>query len=70
MKVFKMKTNISLDYLRKSIKDNQLEYITIKSINEMDYNKLSLIIALAVNIAPSNNDIFELMQSYINQNEE
>lgn len=67
MKVFKMKTNISLDYLRKSIKDNQLEYITIKSINEMDYNKLSLIIALAVNIAPSNNDIFELMQSYINQ---
>lgn len=67
MKVFKMKTNISLDYLRKSIKDNQLDYVTIKAIEEMDYNKLSLIIALAVNIAPSNNDIFELMQSYINQ---
>lgn len=65
-----MKMNISLDYLRKSIKDNQLEYVTIKAINEMDYNKLSLIIALAVNIAPCNNDIFELMQSYINQNEE
>ena len=59
-----MKINISLDYLRKSIKDNQLEYITIKSINEMDYNKLSLIIALATNNAPSNNEIFELIQSY------
>ena len=58
-----MKINISLDYLRKSIKDNQLEYITIKSINEMDYNKLSLIIALATNNAPSNNEIFELIQS-------
>jgi lambda repressor-like predicted transcriptional regulator len=59
-----MKINISLDYLRKSIKDNQLEYITIKSINEMDYNKLSLIIALAINVAPSNNEIFDLIQSY------
>lgn len=59
-----MKINISLDYLRKSIKDNQLEYITIKSINEMDYNKLNLIIALATNNAPSNNEIFELIQSY------
>ena len=56
--------NLSLNYLRKSIKDNQLEYITIKSINEMDYNKLSLIIALATNNAPSNNEIFELIQSY------
>lgn len=56
--------NLSLNYLRKSIKDNQLDYVTIKSINEMDYNKLSLIIALATNNAPTNNEIFELIQSY------
>lgn len=62
-----MKTNISLDYLRKSIKDNQLDYVTNKAIESMDYNKLSLIIALAVNIAPNNDDIFNLTQSYINE---
>lgn len=62
-----MKTNISLDYLRKSIKDNQLEYITIKSIESMDYNKLSLIIALSTGFAPNNDDIFNLTQSYINE---
>lgn len=62
-----MTINLSLDYLRKSIKDNQLEYITIKSIENMDYNKLSLIIALSTGFAPNNEDIFNLTQSYINE---
>lgn len=58
---------LSLDYIRKCIKDNQLEYVTIKSIENMDYNKLSLIIALSTGFAPNNEDIFNLTQSYINQ---
>jgi hypothetical protein len=57
---------LSVEQMRKSIKDNQLDYVTIKSINNLDYDKLSLIIALATNVAPRNNDIFELIQSYNN----
>lgn len=55
---------VSINHIRKCIKDNQLEYITIKSINEMDYDKISLIIALSTGYAPRNSDIFELIQSY------
>ena len=50
--------------MRKCIKDNQLDYVTIKSIENMDYDKISLIIALSTGFAPRNNDIFELIQSY------
>jgi len=65
MKVFKMK--LSIDYMRKSIKDNQLDYVTIKSISEMDYNKISLIIALSTGFAPCSDDIYNLTQSYTNE---
>lgn len=68
MKVFKMK--LSIDYMRKSIKDNQLDYVTIKSIENMDYNKINLIIALSTGFAPCSDDIYNLTQSYINENGE
>jgi hypothetical protein len=55
---------LSVEQMRKSITDNQLDYVTIKSINNLDYDKLSLIIALSTGFAPRNNDIFELIQSY------
>lgn len=53
--------------MRKSIKDNQMDYVTIKSINQMDYNKLSLIIALSTGFAPNNDDIYNLVESYNNE---
>jgi hypothetical protein len=53
--------------MRKCIKDNQLDYVTIKSIENMDYDKINLIIALSTGFAPRNNDIFELIQSYNNE---
>jgi hypothetical protein len=56
--------NLSVNHMRKCIKDNQLDYVTIKSIENMDYDKISLIIALSTGFAPRNNDIFELIQSY------
>lgn len=58
---------LSIDYMRKSIKDNQMDYVTIKSINQMDYNKLSLIIALSTGFAPNNDDIYNLVESYNNE---
>jgi hypothetical protein len=55
---------LSVNHMRKCIKDNQLDYVTIRSIENMDYDKISLIIALSTGFAPRNNDIFELIQSY------
>lgn len=58
---------LSVDYMRKSIKDNQLDYVTIKSIESMDYNKINLIIALSTGFTPCSDDIYNLRQSYINE---
>jgi hypothetical protein len=55
---------LSVDYMRKSIKDNQLYYVTIKSIENMDYNKINLIIGLSTGIAPNYEDIYNLVESY------
>lgn len=59
--------NLSLDYLRKSIKDNELDYVTLKSINNNDFNKLNLIITLATGFIPNYNDIINLIESYNNE---
>ena len=59
--------NLSLDYLRKSIKDNQMDYVTIKSINNNDFNKLNLIITLSTGFIPNYNDIINLIESYDNE---
>ena len=59
--------NLSLDYLRKSIKDNQLDYVTLKSINDNDFNKLNLIVTLSTGFIPNYNDIINLIESYNNQ---
>jgi hypothetical protein len=56
--------------MRKCIAENQLDYVTIKSINQMDYNKINLIIALSTGFAPCSDDIYNLTQSYINENGE
>jgi hypothetical protein len=56
---------LSVEQMRKSIKDNQMDYVTIKSIENMDYDKLSMILAIVMNIAPTSKDIFDLIQSYI-----
>ena len=58
---------LSVDYMRKSIKDNQLDYVTIKSIENMDYNKINLIIALSTGFAPNYDDIYNLVESYNNE---
>jgi hypothetical protein len=58
---------LSVDYMRKCIKDNQMDYVTIKSINQMDYNKLNLIIGLCTGFAPCSDDIYNLYQSYNNE---
>ena len=50
--------------MRKSIRDNQLDYVTIKSIESMDYNKINLIIALSTGFAPCSDDIYNLVESY------
>jgi hypothetical protein len=39
---------LSVEQMRKSIKDNQLDYVTIKSIENMDYDKISLIIEFSM----------------------
>jgi hypothetical protein len=36
----------------------------------MDYNKINLIIALSTGFAPCSDDIYNLTQSYINENGE
>lgn len=61
---------LSVAYMRKCIKDNQMDYVTIKSINQMDYNKINLIIALSTGFAPCSDDIYNLTQSYINDEKE
>lgn len=58
---------LSIDYMRKSIKDNQMDYVTIKSINQMDYNKINLIIGLCTGFAPNYDDIYNLVESYNNE---
>ena len=58
---------LSVEQMRKSIKDNQMDYVTIKSIENMDYDKLSMILAIVMNRAPTSKDIFDLIQSYIVQ---
>jgi len=66
--VFKMK--LSVEYMRKSITENQLDYVTIKSINHFDYDKINLIIALSTGFAPNNQDIYNLIQSFNNDEKE
>ena len=53
--------------MRKCIKDNQMDYVTIKSINQMDYNKINLIIGLSTGFAPNYDDIYNLVESYNNE---
>jgi len=61
---------LSIDYMRKSINENQLTFITIKSINNQDYNKLNMIITLSTGFIPSIEDIRNLIESYDNDEKE
>ncbi len=44
-----MNKTIAVNHIEKMIKDNQLEYVTNKAIEDNDYNKLSLIFTIATN---------------------
>lgn len=57
---------LSVQYIRKSIQDNQLDYITLKSIDNHDYNKLNMIITLSTGFIPSIEDIRNLIESFDN----
>ncbi len=59
-----MPNQIKLQYIHNMIKENQLEYITRKSIQEFDFNRLSLIFAIATNNAYSFSEIREYIEEY------
>lgn len=61
---------LSTEYVRKSIIENQLTFITVNAVNQRDYNKLNLIITLATGFIPDYQDIFNLIQSYDNDEKE
>jgi len=61
---------LSVEYMRKSINENQLTYITVGAVNNRDYNKLNLIITLSTGFIPTNKDIFNLIESYDNDEKE
>lgn len=61
---------LSTEYLRKSINENQLTYITVNAVNNRDYNKLNLIITLSTGFIPNTDDIRNLIQSYDNDEKE
>ena len=61
---------LSVDYMTRSINENQLTFITIKSINNHDYNKLNMIITLSTGFIPSIEDIRNLIDYYDNLEKE
>lgn len=57
---------LSVEYMRKSINENQLTFITVNAVNQRDYNKLNLIITLATGFIPDHQDMMNLIKSYDN----
>ena len=52
------------DEIKQAIMDNKLEYVTSLAVNNYDYDKMSLIIALATGRIATSENIYNLIKSY------
>lgn len=64
-----MDKKITIMHIRNMIIANRLEYVTLKAIENRDYNKLSLIFAIATDNAYDYNIIWHYVNEYHNNEE-